>query len=154
MFRSGRFVSQHVSPVTDAQVQPNGVDITVDRVDRPLGGGRIAREGKTIGERERIHPVDGRFELEPGTYVVGYGERLRVPDEHVGYLLPRSSLLRNGTTVYTAVWDTGYEGRGEGMLDVGAPITIDHGARIAQFVLASADHAGVYDGTYQGERLE
>ncbi|MFW6449388.1 MAG: deoxyuridine 5'-triphosphate nucleotidohydrolase [Halobacteriota archaeon] len=154
MFRSGRFVSQHVSPIVDEQVQPNGVDITVDRVERPLGGGHIARDGKTIGEREAIQPTNGCFELEPGTYVVGYGERLRVPNEHVGYLLPRSSLLRNGTTVHTAVWDTGYEGRGEGMLAVGAPIAIDVGARIAQFVLAAADHAGVYDGAYQGERLE
>jgi dUTP pyrophosphatase len=52
----------------------------------------------------------------------------------------------------TAVWDAGYEGRGEGLLQVHHPIRIELGARVAQFVLAAASHDDVYDGSYQGER--
>lgn len=94
------------------------------------------------------------YRLEPGGYVLQYGERLAVPSGHVGFVLPRSSLMRNGATLETAVWDAGYEGRGEGLLQVHHPIEIRSGARVGQFVLAQADHEGTYDGTYQGERLE
>jgi deoxycytidine triphosphate deaminase len=53
----------------------------------------------------------------------------------------------------TAVWDAGYSGKGEGLLQVGHDIEIEAGARIAQLVLARADHEGTYDGSYQHERL-
>lgn len=154
MFRSGTFVSEHVHPIGEAQVQPNGIDLTVERVERPVGGGALTRTGKRIGDREPVDPVEGHFALDPGAYVVGYGERLAVPDGHVGFLLPRSSLLRNGCSLHTAVWDAGYDGRGAGLLTVGAAIEIEVEARIGQFVLAEANHADRYDGTYQHEGVE
>jgi dUTP pyrophosphatase len=85
--------------------------------------------------------------------VVGYAERVAIPEEHVGFLYPRSSLLRNACMLNTAVWDAGYEGRGEGLLEVHHPVELERGARIAQLVLAAADHADTYDGTYQRENL-
>ncbi|OYR79350.1 deoxyuridine 5'-triphosphate nucleotidohydrolase, partial [Halorubrum distributum] len=93
------------------------------------------------------------YRLERGSYVVRYGERVRIPEERIGFVLPRSTLLRNACTLDTAVWDAGYEGVGEGRLDVGHPIEIEPGARIAQLVLAEADHEGTYDGAYQRENL-
>lgn len=153
MFRSGSFVAEQVSPTTDEQVQPNGVDLTVERVLTQTSPGAVTTDGKTIGDRDPIEQDDGQYCLSSGAYVVQYTERLQVPEEHVGFVLPRSTLLRNMTTLHTAVWDAGYEGRGEGLLSVGGEIHIAHGARIGQFVLASADHAGVYSGSYQQERL-
>ena len=153
MFRSGAFVADHVSPLDDEQIQPNGVDLTVDTVAIVDGTGKIAVDGKSIAEREHVKPVDGWFELSPGSYIVRYGERVAIPEDHVGFILPRSSLLRNGSTLHTAVWDTGYEGRGAGLLTVGAPLHVETGARIGQFVLAGAEHAGAYEGTYHGEGL-
>ncbi len=155
MFRSGRFVAEHLGDVQASQVQPNGVDITVDSVYEQVAAGRIGRAGKTVGDRRELDPdADGVYTLDPGGYVVGYGDRIRVPEDHVGFLLPRSSLLRNSCTLDTAVWDAGYEGRGEGLLAVFHPIEIEHGARIGQFVLAAAAHDGSYDGSYQGEGLK
>ena len=77
-----------------------------------------------------------------------------IPEGHVGFLYPRSSLLRNSCMLDTAVWDAGYEGRGEGLLEVHHPIELESGARIAQLVLAEAAHEGTYEGSYQGENLE
>jgi dUTP pyrophosphatase len=54
----------------------------------------------------------------------------------------------------TAVWDAGYEGKGEGLLQVHHFVELERGARIAQLVLAEAGHEGTYDGSYQGERVE
>lgn len=154
MFRSGGFVSRHVSPVTDDQIQPNGVDISLDAVYQVADRGAIECNDKTIADREEIDPTDGTYELSPGSYIVTYEEEIAVPAGHIGFILPRSSLLRNGTSLHTAVWDTGYRGRGEGLLVAGAPIDIERSARIGQFVLAGADHRGEYDGSYQGERLD
>ncbi|WP_435062152.1 deoxyuridine 5'-triphosphate nucleotidohydrolase [Halobaculum sp. EA56] len=151
MFESGATVAEYLDPVEDDQVQPNGVDLTVESLYEQTAPGRITRDGKRVGERAEVDPEDGLYRLDPGAYVLTYGERIRVPDEHVGFVYPRSTLLRNSCMLNTAVWDAGYEGRGEGFLQVGHRIELEPGARVAQFVLAAADHVGRYDGTYHGE---
>ncbi|MFB6361470.1 MAG: deoxyuridine 5'-triphosphate nucleotidohydrolase [Halobacteriales archaeon] len=155
MFASGATVARHVEPVGDEQVQPNGVDLTLDAVFEPVETGRIGRDGKTIAERRELEPAGEppAYQLDPGGYVARYGETVRIPADHVGFILPRSSLMRNGTMVNTAVWDAGYEGRGEGLLQVTRPIEIEPGARVAQLVLARAEASGTYDGAYQGENM-
>jgi dUTP pyrophosphatase len=159
MFRSGAFVAQHLSDVGEEQVQPNGVDLTVDDVFEQREPGHVGREGKEIGDRQAVETEhfdeDGpeTFYLEPGGYVLRYGEAISIPAGHVGFVLPRSSLMRNSCMLNTAVWDTGYEGRGEGLLQVHHDVAIERGARVAQLVLAAADNAGAYDGTYQQENL-
>jgi dUTP pyrophosphatase len=197
MFRAGSFVAEHVAPTTPAQVQPNGVDLTLDAVFEQRDPGRIGRDGKEIGERQALDPAQvgsgdgtgggdeqaavgeeqaavgdeqashgdeqashgdeqagaGTYYLEPGAYVVRYGERLRIPEGHVGFVYPRSSLMRNSCMLNSAVWDAGYEGRGEGLLQVHHDIELEEGARIAQIVYAEADHDDAYDGDYQGENL-
>jgi dUTP pyrophosphatase len=52
----------------------------------------------------------------------------------------------------SAVWDAGYTGKGEGLLEVHHEIELERGARVAQLVLADANHDATYDGSYQGER--
>ncbi|MFD1587879.1 deoxyuridine 5'-triphosphate nucleotidohydrolase [Halorientalis brevis] len=157
MFRSGAFLAEQLGDLRDEQVQPNGVDLTLGAVFEQTSPGRIERDGKTIGDRRELTPAetdDGElYRLQPGGYVVRYAERIAIPEEHVGFLYPRSSLLRNSCMLDTAVWDAGYEGRGEGLLEVHHEIELEPGARIAQLVLAGADHEGTYDGSYQGEHL-
>ena len=156
MFRSGAFVAEHVTPTDDDQVQPNGVDLTLGTVYEQVDPGRLGRSDKTIGERRTVDPEEGdvpTYRLGPGGYVAEYGERVRIPEGHVGFVLPRSSLMRNSAMLHTAVWDAGYEGRGEGLLETHHEIAVERGARFAQFVLAAADHEGTYEGDYQGERL-
>jgi len=153
MFESGAYVAEHVEPLRASQVQPNGVDLTLDAVFEQVTPGRISREGKEIGERRELSPVEGAFTLNPGGYVARYGEVVTIPEEHVGFILPRSSLMRNSCMLNTAVWDAGYSGRGEGLLQVHHEIELEAGARIAQLVLAEAEHAGVYVGSYQGENV-
>jgi deoxycytidine triphosphate deaminase len=174
MFRAGRFVATHVSPVAPDQVQPNGVDLTIGAIHEQVEPGRIDRDGKTVGERTPVEPDGGddagavtgadadasadgddapSYRLEPGGYVCEYGERVAIPRGHVGFVYPRSSLMRNSCMLHTAVWDAGYEGRGEGLLVAHRPVELVAGARVAQLVLAAADHDGTYDGDYQGERV-
>lgn len=169
MFESGEFVAEHVTPLTTEQVQPNGVDLTLEAVFEQREPGRIGQDDKEVGDRQRFlggtigsmepEMVDREsdpetYYLPPGGYIVRYAEVVSVPDGHVGFLYPRSSLLRNSCMLNTAVWDAGYEGKGEGLLQVHHDIQLEWGARIAQLVFAKADHGDAYDGSYQGEHLE
>ncbi|WP_224333606.1 deoxyuridine 5'-triphosphate nucleotidohydrolase [Haloprofundus halobius] len=158
MYRAGSFVGEHVSPLSGEQVQPNGVDLTLEGVFEQYDTGRIGRESKEVGDRQAVELAETddeaeTYSLPPGGYVVRYAETVHIPEGHVGFIYPRSSLLRNSCMLDTAVWDAGYEGKGEGLLEVHHDLEVERGARIAQLVLAEADHDGTYDGSYQGENL-
>jgi dUTP pyrophosphatase len=152
MFRSGRFVASQIASVSDEQIQPNGVDLTLGDVLEQVEPGRVEVDGKTVGDREPVESDGDVFDLDRGGYILQYAETISIPEDHVGFLYPRSTLMRNSCMLDTAVWDAGYEGRGEGLLQVHHPIRLERGARVAQLVLAEASHDDVYDGTYQGER--
>jgi dUTP pyrophosphatase len=160
MFRSGTFVADHVDPLDDEQVQPNGVDLTLEAVYEPREPGRISQDSKEIGERQEMEVekigehVPDTYYLPRGGYVVAYDETVAIPEGHVGFVYPRSTLLRNACMLNTAVWDAGYEGKGEGFLQVFQDIQIEVGARIGQLVLGRAGDGGTYDGDYQGEGLD
>ncbi|MFB6082485.1 MAG: deoxyuridine 5'-triphosphate nucleotidohydrolase [Halanaeroarchaeum sp.] len=159
MFKSGAFVADHLDGVDPEQVQPNGVDLRLDSVLEPVEPGELTREGTSVGEREpvgteSIGPGREGYVLPPGGYILQYEDTISIPEKHVGFVLPRSSLMRNGAMLNTAVWDAGYTGRGEGLLQVHHGIVLEPGARVAQLVLAAADHDRTYDGSYQGERIE
>lgn len=161
-------MADQLGPIDDEQIQPNGVDLRLDTILEQNTSGRIGIGEKTIGEREPVatveesianssdtDDVDGdTYVLDPGGYVAQYVETVSIPDGHIGFVLPRSSLMRNSCMLNTAVWDAGYTGRGEGLLQVHHTIEIERGARIAQLILAQADHEGLYDGSYQGERVD
>ena len=70
---------------------------------------------------------------------------------------PRSTLLRSGLDVGTAVWDAGYRGRSQCLLTVNNPsgFRLGKNASILQLVffrLAGTADQG-YGGAYQGENL-
>ena len=69
---------------------------------------------------------------------------------------PRSSLLRCGVTVNTAVWDAGYSGRSQSLLVVYNPLgfRLQKDARVVQLVFfrLTGETKG-YQGKYQGENL-
>ncbi|MEM2452891.1 MAG: deoxyuridine 5'-triphosphate nucleotidohydrolase, partial [Ignisphaera sp.] len=93
----------------------------------------------------------------PGGYRIRYREIVKVPENTIAIAIPRSTLLRIGATIHTAVWDPGYEGRGEGLLVVfnNHGIEIEHGAQIAQLVFISLDRITryIYRGSYFRENI-
>ena len=98
--------------------------------------------------------ADGWFDLAPATYGIRYAEAVELPTDCGGLRFPRSSLLRMGLTVPTAVWDAGYRGRGEGLLVDANPhgVRVQRGARIAQLVVFRLTRpTSGYQGRYQGE---
>jgi dUTP pyrophosphatase len=138
-----------------AQLQPNGIDLTIDRIwhyssDGSLGGPTRAR----LPEREIVEPTaDGWYRLAPGPYVVALHEWVRMPTFLMALARPRSTLLRIGAQLHTAVWDAGYEGRPETLLVVNNPfgIALAAEAAICQIVFFTlTERVEGYHGAYQG----
>jgi len=140
-----------------AHIQPNGIDLSLEAVWRFADQGTlgVSNADRHLPEREVLaFDQAGWLGLAAGTYGIRYGETVRLPTDCGGLCFPRSSLLRMGLHVPTAVWDAGYEGRGEGLLVVANPagVRLQRGARIAQLVVfrLSQPTRG-YTGRYQGE---
>ena len=137
-----------------------GVQGTVtDTSGAIVPGATVTLTSKETGKTQQIKASDEGFyrfdQLAPGTYGIRYAEWVEVPADCGGLCFPRSSLLRMGVYVPTAVWDAGYAGRGEGLLQVSnaCGVRLQRGARIVQLVLfrlTTAASAG-YTGAYQHE---
>jgi deoxycytidine triphosphate deaminase/ribonuclease HI len=86
-------------------------------------------------------------------YVIVYNEYIKIPSLYCGIVLPRSTLLRGGATLYSALWDSGYEGRGQGTISVGpVDLVLHKNARVGQMIFLKADTERQYEGTYNRER--
>lgn len=149
--------SKWITPLTDKQIQPAGIDLRVSKIFVFSGGGRLGVESKKLADTVELEPYDNRWILERGAYKIRFSEIVRVPEDAVGLCYPRSSLLRMGASLLCAVWDPGYMGRGESLLIVENPhgIEIEIGARIAQLVFIKLVEKPdkTYNGSYQGENI-
>ena len=144
-----------------SQLQPNGVDLRLERVQRLVSRGHLgaADAVREPADREDVDAdAEGWWDLHAGPYVITYRERVNLPNDLMALIRPRSSLLRSGVTLHGAVWDAGYSGRGEGLLSVlnQRGYRVQRGARVAQLVFfrLSAGTAQGYAGRYQGENAE
>jgi dUTP pyrophosphatase len=150
-----------VSPITDpdAQIQPNGIDATLESVWRIGGPGALGltNADRVIPERTPVESSpDGWYQLPPGNYIIRLQETVALPLDIMAFGRPRSSLLRCAAALHTAVWDAGYQGRSESLLVVyGADgIRLARGARVLQLVFVRLDAAThAYAGAYQGENI-
>jgi dUTP pyrophosphatase len=159
LFLSGDVIAREgiVEVVYKESIQPAGIDLSVDSVEKFREEGYLGLEARRIPEGEPIVPKGGVYHLGPGAYRVRFREAVHVPSWAVGFCYPRSSLLRMGATLACAVWDPGYRGRGAALLLVFNPLglRIEVGARIAQLVIARLEEEPdrIYAGRYQGEGL-
>ncbi len=143
-----------ISDISSDQIQPNGIDLTVGNIFTLKGSGLLTRQEREIPEYDELESKLNYWYLKQGAYIVRYNEFVRIPNNAVGIVLPRSSLLRMGATIYSALWDSGYEGRGIGLMEVFNPhgIKLGKDARIAQIIFISARSSGKYEGVWKGEK--
>ncbi len=143
----------------EAQLQANGFDLTLREIALPQSAGRImvANSQRVVSELAPL-VFDGldNIELVPGTYIITYNEIVHLPNNIMALAQPRSSLLRCGVTVHTAVWDAGYSGRSQSLMVVYNPrgFRLQRNARLIQLVFfeLTGETEG-YQGAYQGENI-
>jgi len=143
----------------EEQVQSNGIDLTLREVALLQSSGKIA-----VSDSQRLvsdlAPLVfdglGFIDLVPGAYIITYNEIVHLPKNIMALARPRSSLLRCGVTVNTAVWDAGYSGRSQSLMVVYNPqgLRLQRNARIVQLVfLWLTQETEGYRGAYLGENI-
>ncbi|MFC1873858.1 deoxyuridine 5'-triphosphate nucleotidohydrolase [Chloroflexota bacterium] len=143
----------------EAQLQPNGFDITLREVAMLQTPGKI-----TVANSQRLTSdlaplvFDGLgfIDLVPGAYTITYNEIVHLPNNIMALARPRSSLLRCGVTVDTAVWDAGYSGRSQSLMVVYHPhgFRLQRNARVVQLIFFRLTQATEgYQGIYQRENM-
>jgi len=144
----------------EEQVQPNGIDLTLREIALLQSSGRIAvKDSQRLVSDLAPLVFDGLgfIDLAPGVYNITYNEIIHLPKNIMALATPRSSLLRCGVTVNTAVWDAGYSGRSQSLMVVYNPqgFHLQRNARIVQLVFLQLTQETVgYHGAYQGENID
>jgi len=141
------------------QLQPSGIDLTLREVFMLQSPGKIAvMDSQRLVSDLAPLVFDGLdfIDLVPGVYIITYNEIIHLPKNVMALASPRSSLLRCGVTVNTAVWDAGYSGRSQSLMVVYNPqgFRLQRNARIVQLVfLRLTEETEGYQGAYQGENI-
>ncbi len=137
------------------QRQPAGFDVTLNKIysysQKPYTLGISKGENSEVAE---VSSNDSYYELEKGAYLVELNEITSIPKDAIGILLPRSTLLRNGLDLRTALFDPGYSGQPKVMMVCHRPARVQRFARIGQLIIfrSAGGFNSLYSGQYQGER--
>ncbi len=143
----------------EEQLQSNGIDLTLGEIAMFESCGRItAMNSQRVGSDLAPLVFDGLgfIDLMSGAYLITYNEIVQLPRNLMALALPRSSLLRCGVTIHTAVWDAGYSGRAQSLMAVYNPrgFRLQRNARIVQLIFLSlTGETEGYHGVYQGENI-
>lgn len=155
---AGKKAVTSLSPIRAEQVQPNAVDLTIDKVwALEKGVFMLAGDSKHSLPRRAVNPIvrqtDGNevFRLKSGMYIIVFEQTVQIGPAEAGIVVGRSTLMRNGVWLESALYDSGYRGHMHAGLMVAPSIEFifPRGERLAQFVCMEAEALSQYAGTYQ-----
>jgi dUTP pyrophosphatase len=151
-------VESMIDPET--QTQMCGMELTLQKIERFTSAGAIAFDNieRVLPQTE---PMDfgasGWIDLPAGSYLVTFNEIVNIPKDVAALARARSTLLRCGASLETALWDPGYRGRSQSLLVVYNPhgLRLKKNARLMQlvFLRLGKEAEKVYSGKYQGENI-
>lgn len=138
--------------IDDAMIQPNAIDLRLLRVFK------IENTDFILSEEQRVHRVvteikendEGYYELEGGKqYSVLLDHEIKIGQGEAGFLIPRSSLNRNGILVTSGLYDSGFDNQVGCVMHIGSgKAFIKKNTRVAQFLLFESESVGAYTGVY------
>jgi deoxycytidine triphosphate deaminase len=140
--------------VRDEDVQPNAVDLRVDKIYSMAN--KVFQIGEDNGKEFKVHrgsievlpDHEGFFNLGAGSYEVVMENIINVGEDEAGWVITRSTLNRNGLYITSGLYDSGYHGVMAGALHVTNFSRIKRGTRIGQFLLFTSQALKKYDGDY------
>ena len=169
MLNAKQIVERGLLKLEHAQGKPAqiGFDLSLKQVNkighRGIAGDRIGKVLKDKTELTTYTPqalvnLDGvtGWMLYQGVYDITFNEGCKIPDNYVGLIRQRSSMLRNGTVLHSSVFDPGFETDFMGtVMVVNEPIFIEENARVAQMYFHECTPVGeddLYSGQWQGDK--
>lgn len=148
--------TSEISEIDEDSIQPNAIDLRLDKVFRMGGSFRIDEKEKVHRKKTEILPItysefggERYFFLNDGPYEITFKGIVTMGPDEAGYVITRSTLNRNGLFITSGLYDSGYEGSMAACLHVhGGPALIAPDTRIGQFILWKSQAVGSYDGDY------
>ena len=151
-------VESMIDPKT--QTQMCGMELTVKGIERFTSSGAVAFDNseRKLPETESLEfDQSGWIDLPAGAYLVTFNEIVSIPGDVAALARARSTLLRCGASLQTALWDPGYRGRSQSLLVVHNPsgLRMKRNARLMQLVFMRLEDKAekLYEGRYQGENI-
>jgi len=141
----------------EKQLTSQGIDLTVKEIHEFIEPGCIDFDNtsRRLPPTKKLEWEGDSLILKPGVYKLVTNEIFNIPNDIAAISQPRSSLLKMGAFVSTAVWDAGFSGRAEFVLVVMNPsgIEIKRNARIAQLILIKlTGETEPYRGIFYGKK--
>lgn len=147
----------------DAQLTPNGFDLTVGNIFKFKSSGALDFSNKErqippgkeiLPKKKRADDKFGWWNLKKGIYKVRTNEMVNLPNNLIALAFSRTSLLRMGAFTQHGIWDAGFKGKSEFILAVDNPkgIKLKQNARIAQLIFIKINETDKgYQGIYQNQ---
>lgn len=140
-----------ISNLDHEMIQPNAIDLRVRDVFK------ISQDTFTIDSKnnkshrgsEKIEPIDNFWILQPGSYEIITNHDVTIAENEAGYVITRSTFVRNGCFLVSGLYDSGFSGSVGCLLIVTTgTLKLERGTRIGQFILQDAECVGTYEGSY------
>lgn len=154
-------IIRHISERELSNPEGGGFDLRLREVYAITGPGNLGIEDRSTSSTELV----ASYETAPGEsfsfrarqfYLVTTVEEVSLDQDMIAIVHPRSTLLRSGVSLITAVTAPGYEGKLTfGLHVIGSfPFTVELGARFAHINFLQLDQpANEYRGQWQGGRV-
>jgi len=141
-----------VYPVESSQIQPNGVDLRLNRVFQ-VGSGvlEVRKSGiqKHSFENIELIPQEDFFFLKRGhVYLFEMIESVYIPEGVCAMIFSRSTFNRNGIIIRSCLFDSGFKNVVGASVYPMTNLRIERGSRVAQIVFFKAENYGLYNGQY------
>lgn len=136
-----------------------GYDLSLKAVNKIGSVGKVLKNKTELASYEPIDKIklDGHtgWLLYPGAYDITFWEGCDIPNDYVGLIRQRSSMLRNGTVLHSSVFDPGFSTEFMGtVMVVNETIFVEEDARVAQIYFHECTPVGeenLYNGQWQGD---
>jgi len=153
---AGDKAKSSLTKIDEDMVQPNAVDLRLDRVFKVhMHTPFILDEDKKVHrDVDEISPdANGYYHFKEGSYYqIRMEGEVDVAVGEAGWVVPRSTLQRNGLHVKTCLYDSGYNGPMTQGLKCDGKAMIKRGTRVAQYICADAEALKEYDGDYGNDK--
>jgi|WetSurMetagenome_2_1015567.scaffolds.fasta_scaffold02220_7 dUTP pyrophosphatase len=161
----------------EEQLQPDGFDLTVNKIERFIGRGALLTDTKYLPEmlelktKQMVYPqiitkdsglpiitekVRDIWELDEGVYLAYFNETIRLPKSVSSIHIQRSTFMRCGNLSIVGTWDMGYNGKGCTMIHIANPygLVLEKNTRIVKMQFMPVTEGFMYGGSYQNENIQ
>ena len=147
----GSNTTSHLSNVQEGDIQPNAVDLRIDKVFAINGAAFTLSESEKRhrGSTEIVPSAEGWWTLQPGSYEIVMDNIVVVGSDEAGWVITRSTLNRNGVFLTSGLYDSGYRGIMAACMHVNCGLfSVQRGTRVGQYLTFKAEALKSYDGSY------